>query len=185
MNNFREDDEIIISQSRVDKFCKKHSFPPLKVKSVSIQANIRLSHVDYCSAYIEGQYHVFVIAIFEAPIFCKDDAGARSMETQHAGLLAKRLRELTGRGPKKTRAIYMNAGLIVYLINGLISNGDKIFASKGIDNAEHVERIAEHNLKEAFASMYMANNTAINIIDIDSDFSISLVFVGDKLTSTR
>ncbi len=226
MNDYsREEDEIKISQGRVDEFCKKHHLPSLKIKSILIQANIRLlhaivipyweieffqgplalqrseaqpiirniirkylwleyeqqyrqsiRHLDYKLIYLDGQYRLFIITIFENPIFCKADADIQSLEDQQVGLLAKKLRYLTGKGPKKTRAICMNSNLTVYVIEGLVSKGDKIFAAKSMDNAKWVEIIAEHNLKEAFYSMYTgAEINIVNIIDIDNDISISFI----------
>lgn len=222
----REEDEIIISQKRVDEFCEKYHFTPLKVQSVLTQSNVRILHAivipyweieffqdplvlqhremqpiiriiirkylcleyeqqyqhhilhsDYKLIYLDGQYRLFIIAIFEKPIFRKAAADIQNLEDQHVGLLAKNLRQLTGRGPQKTRAICMNSSLIVYVVNGLVSKGDKLFAEKSMDNAKCIENIAEHNLNEAFNSLYTGtpiNN--VNIIDIDKDISISLVF---------
>ncbi|CQR70689.1 hypothetical protein SOV_42120 [Sporomusa ovata DSM 2662] len=227
MNTYlREEDEIKISQKRVDEFCKKYHFPPMKVRSILMQANIRIfhaivipyeeieffldplvlqcreaqtiirniirnhlnivyeqqyrqsiRHLDYIFVYLDGEYRLFIITIFEKPVICRVVADIQNLETQHAGMLAKKLRYLTGRGPQNTKAICMNSSLIVYIINGLVSKGDKLFAAKSLDNGKCIERIANHNLKEAFDSMYTGtaiNN--VNIIDIDNDISISLVF---------
>lgn len=227
MNTYlREEDEIKISQRRVDEFCKKYHFPPIKVRSILVQANIRIfhaivipyweieffldplvlqrreaqtiirniirkhlsvvyeqqyrqsiRHLDYKLIYLDGEYRLFIVTIFEKPIICRVVADIQNLENQHVGLLAKNLRYLTGRGPQNTRAICINSSLIVYIINGLVSKGDKLFAAKSLGDAKCIERIAEHNLKEAFDSMYTGtaiNN--VNIIDIDNDISISFVF---------
>lgn len=159
----------------VRKIIRKHLWPLFEQ-----QYHQSIRHSDYKLIYLDGQYQLFSITIFEKPVLSKADADIRSIEDQHAGLLAKKLRDLTGRGPKKTKAICMNPGLMFYLINGLISKGDKLFASRSMDNADHVEKIVEYNLQQAFGAIYTTNDTAINkvnIIDLDNDFAFSLIFL--------
>jgi len=224
-NWLQEDDEIKISQRRINDFCEKYHFPRMKVKSVLIQENIRLlhavilpvlkneffqdplvfgysdaplgvkdiirkqlclayeqqyrqniCHIDYKLIYQNGQYQLYIVTVFEKPIFYKASTNVQNLEDHHVGLLAKKLRYLTGRGPKNTKAIWMNPSLIVYIIHGLMSVGDGIFASKSLHNANWVEKIAEHNLKEAFGSIYTGSAiNSLNIIDINNNVSISFV----------
>ncbi|SDD56431.1 hypothetical protein [Sporomusa acidovorans] len=144
---------------------------------------------------MDGQYRLFIITIFEKPTFGKLDTEGQSIVEQQAGLLAKKLRYLTGRGPERTKAILMRPGFMVYLIQGLLSRGDRLFAAKSLSNAKCVERIAEHNLHEAFTSIYLADGVTtnnINIIDIENNSSISFVFSsgefavnGDTLMSSK
>lgn len=138
-----------------------------------------VSHSDYKMVYLDGRYQIFSVTVFEKPVFGKISGDLKVIEDQQVGVLAKKLRDLTGRGPKKTRAVFLNSGLLVYLINGLTSKGDKLFAAKSVANAEYVEKIAEHNLRHAFDEIFVINGTTINnvnLIDIENDFTISLIF---------
>lgn len=140
--------------------------------------NIRYS--DYKMIWQSGQYQLFGVGIFEYPLFCKTDTDNRSLENQQASLLARKLRDLTGRGPQKIKAVCMSSGLMVYVVNGLISRGNKLFASQSTKHAEMIEKITEYHLQEAFNSMYTTDGgrpvESVNLIDLENDFTISLVF---------
>lgn len=143
----------------------------------------RVCHSDYKVIAIDGQFHLFSVTIFEKSAFGKPDANLKSIEDQQAGLLAKKLRNITGRGPQKTKALYMSSGLIIYLMNGFISKGDSMFALKSADNAEYIEKITEHNIHQALDTIYKADGkfeNCVSLIDLENNCVISLVFLNTE-----
>lgn len=131
---------------------------------------------------IGNVYQLFSVSIFQNQISPKkNNIVPKGTEEQLASLFAKRMRELTGRGPQKCKATVMSQKVIIYTVNGFFSDGDKQMALTSEINLDYVEKIAQHNITEALGSLHQQGETKINhivpIFDIPKDMVTIVVIL--------
>lgn len=129
---------------------------------------------------IDNIYQLFSVAIFQNQIFPrKHSLVPKGIEEQMASSFARRIRELTGRGPQKCKVTVMSPKVTLYTLVGFFSDGDKQMAEMNETNIDYVEKIAEHNITEALLFLYQDREKEINnvipIFDIRKDIVIIVV----------
>jgi|GEM_PF-4808806 len=134
----------------------------------------RIKYSSFTVVKIDHMYQLFSISIFENPIFNKkNNTIPKATEEQMASVFAKRIRELTGRGPQKCKATVMSNTVIIYTLIGFFSDGDKKMASTSEVNIDYVEKIAQHNITEALFFVHDQNvnkiNNVVPIFDMQND----------------
>ncbi len=130
---------------------------------------------------IDHSYQLFAVSIFENQIFNKKKSLVPKVtEDQMASIFAKRIRELTGRGPQKCKVTVMSNSVIIYILVGFFSDGDKKMASTSEVNIDYVEKIAQHNITEALFFVHSQNENKISnvvpIFDLQNDRVTVVVF---------
>ncbi len=129
---------------------------------------------------IANVYQLFSITIFKNQISPKNsNIVPKGTEEQMASSFAKRIRELTGKGPQKCKAIVMSQKVIIYTLAGFFSDGDKQMASRSEVNIDYIEKIAQHNITEALLFLHQQGKSKIcdiiPIFDIQKDMVTIIV----------
>jgi uncharacterized protein YbcI len=148
--------------------------------------NERIKYSTFTVIKIDNRYELFSISIFKNPIFNKPNGMVSKVtEDQMASAFAKRMRELTGRGPQQCKTIVMSNNVVIYTIIGFFSDGDKQMARTSEINIDYVEKIAQHNITEALIFLYSeSQNTISNVIpifDVENDMVTVIVLLNGKI----
>lgn len=107
----------------------------------------------------------YVIVLFKDAIFGRDHHIANGLEDQLSNQLAKKLRLLTGKGPKTVKTVLLNQKTAVHILEGMISPYEQNALINSLNpTAMGIEALNRHvNLHMPFASATVEDSVQLGI----------------------
>lgn len=158
--------QIVFSDEKNAELIISHLLPNIEehlwlkfISELQVNFSSPLKNLFLTNPYFDGQdYHFYVVMTFNDPLFPCDrilnSNNYYETENNLSRYVAKKIRELRGKGPRKVRAILLHDYYTYYSLQGLLTNSEIMYLHHNQDSRSCVEEMLIYTLRYSITAVY-------------------------------